>query len=79
MPDDPITLTTLTQFYCEVMLPDVQRVVDGAVGRLRDEMNARFAIVDGHFNAMHQRFDRLETDYRRLPSAEAEIDEIARK
>ena len=44
----------------------MQRLVDGAVGGLRDEMNARFAAVDGHFDAMYQRFDRLETEYHML-------------
>jgi len=66
MPDDPITLATLTLFHREVLLPDVQRIVDHAVGGLRDEMHARFADVEGHFDAIYQRFDRLETEYHML-------------
>jgi hypothetical protein len=62
MPDDPITLATLMQFHREVLLPDVQRLVDQAVGDLRAEMN-------GHFDAIYQRFDRLETEYHMLVSA----------
>lgn len=49
----------LTRFHREVVLPDVQRVV----GELRLEMNQRFAGLDSHFDAIYQRFDRLETEY----------------
>lgn len=39
---------------------DVQRIVVHAVAGLREEMHARFADVEGHFDAIYQRFDRLE-------------------
>ena len=53
-------LPILTRFHREVVLPDIKRVV----GDLRDEMNARFTALDGHFDAIYQRFDKLETEYR---------------
>ncbi len=59
MPDDPITLATLTQFHREVLLPDVQRIVAESEHRLRDEMHAGF-------DAVYQRLDRLETEYHML-------------
>ena len=43
----------LTRFHREVVLPDIQRAVADGVGDLRREMNA-------HFDAIYQRFDRLE-------------------
>lgn len=51
MADDLIPV--LTRFHREVLLPDVKRIVDEAVGDLRAELNA-------HFDAVYQRFDRLE-------------------
>ena len=72
MPDDPITLATLTQFHREVLLPDVQRIVDGAVlgveTRLRDEMHAGF-------DAVYQRLDRLETEYHMLVAGLKRVEE----
>jgi hypothetical protein len=55
-------LPILTRFHREVVLPDIERVVGG----LRDEMNGRFAALDVHFDAIYQRFDRLETEYHML-------------
>jgi hypothetical protein len=47
-------IPVLTRFHREVLLPDLERIVGEAVGELRGEMNA-------HFDAIHRRFDRLET------------------
>jgi hypothetical protein len=58
--DDLIPI--LTRFHREIVLPDIQR----AFGGLRDEMSARFAAQDAHFDAIYQRFDRLETGYQML-------------
>ena len=58
MADDLIPI--LTRFHREVVLPDIKRVV----GDLRDEMNGKFAAQDAHFDAIYQRFDRLETGLR---------------
>jgi hypothetical protein len=55
-------LRILTRFHREVVLPDIERVVGG----LREEMNGRFAALDVHFDAICQRFDRLETEYHML-------------
>jgi hypothetical protein len=40
-----------------VLLPDVKRIVGEAVGELRAAMNT-------HFDAIHKRFERLETEGR---------------
>jgi hypothetical protein len=53
-------LQLLTRYHREVMLPDVQRIVedsiDKSVGAFRNDMYS-------HFDAMHARFDRLESEY----------------
>ncbi len=56
MPDDPITLATLTQFHREVLLPDMQRLMAESEQRTQLRM-------DTQFDAVYQRFDRLETEY----------------
>jgi len=63
MPDDPITLATLTQFHREVLLPDVERIVDKRVGDLEHRLEVRFDDINHHFDAIDQRFDRLEAEY----------------
>ena len=64
MTNDLIPL--LAKFHREVLLPDIDRVVGQRIGELRQEMNARFREVDGHFDAIYKRFDRLETEYQML-------------
>ncbi len=58
-------LPILTSFYREVMLPDMQRMIDGAEARI----NARFDDVNGHFDAIYQRFDRLEKRFSSRPAS----------
>jgi hypothetical protein len=53
MADDLIPV--LTRFHREVVLPDLQRIVDEAVGGLEARMNA-------HFDAIYQRFEKLEAE-----------------
>ena len=57
MADDLIPI--LTRFHREVVLPDVRRIVGEVVGDLEGRMNA-------HFDAIYQRFDRLETEHHML-------------
>jgi hypothetical protein len=56
-------LSVLTRFYSEVVLPDIERVVERAVGAriapLRQEMLS-------HSDAIYRRFDRLESEYAAL-------------
>jgi hypothetical protein len=52
----------LSRFHPDVVFPDIERVVGG----LRCEMNGRFAGLDAHFDAISQRFDKLEAEYRTL-------------
>lgn len=61
-------LQVLAQFHREVILPDVQRIVDEAVGALRNDMYS-------HFDGIYGRFDRLESEYYALKSWMSRIDE----
>ena len=55
-------LPLLTRFHHEVVLPDVRRIVEETVGGLEERMDAKFRDVFGHFDAIHQRLERLETE-----------------
>jgi hypothetical protein len=70
MSDQPLTLAVLAQFHRDVILPDVERVV----GALELRMDARFSAVDGHFDAIYHRFDRLETEYQMLVAGLRQVD-----
>ena len=50
-------LPILTRFHREIVLPDIERIVGNAEGRLRDEMQTGF-------DALAQRLDRLELSSR---------------
>jgi predicted nuclease with TOPRIM domain len=78
-------VSVLAKFHRDVLLPDVQRLVadavEGSERRLRDEMQ-------GHFDALAQRLDRLETEYamvklgiqrieERLDRLEEKVDKLA--
>ena len=66
MADQPLTLATLARFHQEILLPEVRQVVRDEVrqevGALRNEMQTGF-------DAIAQRFDRLETEYHMLSPA----------
>lgn len=59
MSDQPLTLAVLAQFHRQVILPDIERVVNSAVGQLRLE-------IDGHFDDVYARLDRLEGEYQAI-------------
>lgn len=66
MPDE--LLNTLVRFHREVVLPDVERVVESAIGGFRDEMLT-------HFDALYKRLDRLESEYQALTAAVRGLEE----
>jgi predicted nucleic acid-binding Zn-ribbon protein len=68
MPDDPITLATLTQLHREVLLPDMQRLVAESEQRIQLRL-------DAHLDAIYQRFDRLETEYQMLVAGLKRVEE----
>jgi predicted nucleic acid-binding Zn-ribbon protein len=68
MPDDPITLATLTQFHREVLLPDMQRLLVESEQRIQLRMDAQL-------DAIYQRFDRLETEYHMLVAGLKRVEE----
>jgi len=61
-------LTVLARYHREIILPDIERVV----GRL---VNPRFDSIDGHFNAIYGRFDRLETEYQAVKAGLGRLEE----
>jgi chaperonin cofactor prefoldin len=65
-------VAVLAKFHREVLLPDVERVVNAAVGgsesRLRDEMH-------GLFDSLSQRLERLETEYHMIVASLKRIEE----
>jgi polyhydroxyalkanoate synthesis regulator phasin len=75
MMDDVLPL--LARFHREVLLPDFQRVVTEAVGGLEERVDARFRDVFGHFDALHQRIDRLETEYQMIVAALRRLEDAA--
>jgi chromosome segregation ATPase len=70
MSDVPLTLAVLAQFHREVILPDVKRVVEDAVGaserRLRDEMHAIFDSLDARMTRREQEYQLLVVGVRRV-------------
>ena len=60
MPDDPITLATLTQFHREVLLPDVERIVDKRIGDLERRLAVRFDDINRHFDSLQAQLRALE-------------------
>jgi hypothetical protein len=52
-------LPILTRFHREVLLPDMKRLVEESEQRI----GARFDEVNGHFDKIYQRLDRLESEY----------------
>jgi len=64
MPTEPLTLAALARFHRKVIAPDFERVV----GRL-DRIEARLGDIDSHFDAIYDRFQRLETEYEIIKAA----------
>jgi chromosome segregation ATPase len=64
-------LQTLTRFHREVVMPDVLQAIDRAFDeRLTPFRNE----VNGHFDAIYKRFDKLETEYYALCAAVARLE-----
>jgi len=78
VPED--ILPILARFHREVVVPDVKRIVDEAVGEGIGALEQR---LNGHFDAIYQRFDRLETEYHMLvvgvKRIEERLDEIEQR
>lgn len=72
MTDPPLTLAALAKFHREILMPEVRQVVrdevGGEIGGLRGEMH-------GAFDALAQRFDRLETEYHMLVAGTKRLEE----
>jgi len=68
MSDQSVTLATLAKFHREVILPDIERVVE----RLT---KPRFDQIDGHFDAIFHKLDKLETEYEALKAGLGRVEE----
>ena len=72
MSDEPLTravlASTLAEFHRAIVLPDIQRIVGEIVGEFRREVN-------GHFDDIYRRFERLETEYGSLKAGLARVEE----
>lgn len=55
----------LTKFHREIVVPDIERIVAASEQRLRSEFSS-------HFDAIYQRFDRLESEYQMLVAGRLE-------
>jgi chromosome segregation ATPase len=65
-------VTVLARFHREVVLPDIERVVADRVAAL---VNPRFDAIDGHFDAIYQRFIRIEDEYQAIKAALGRLEE----
>ena len=72
MSDEPVTLAVLTtalaQFHREIVLPDIEGVVE----RLT---KPRFDQIDGHFDTIYHKLDKLETEYEALKAGLGRVEE----
>jgi len=72
MSDQPVTLAVLTtalaQFHREIILPDIESVVERLITPRFDEMN-------GHFDAIYHKLEKLETDYEFFKVGLARVEE----
>jgi predicted nucleic acid-binding Zn-ribbon protein len=63
---------TLMRFHREVALPDIRAAI--AVP-LREEMAAFRRETNGHFDAIHKRLERLESEYQELAAAVRRVED----
>ena len=61
-------LPMLTRFHRELIVPDMKRVVGEAIDALEQRMN-------GHYGAIYQRFDKLESEYQMLVAGLKRVEE----
>ncbi len=75
MSDQPVTLAVLTtalaQFHREIVLPDMHRVFEDLFER---RMKPRFDEIDGHFDVIYHKLDKLETEYEFLKVGLARVE-----
>ncbi len=60
----------LMRFHREIVIPDIERIVDGRVDALRRETLS-------HFDAVYKLFDRLESQHYALSAAVRRLEERA--
>lgn len=76
MSDEPLTravlASTLAEFHRTIVLPDIQRVVGEVVGEAIGEFRRE---VNGHFDDIYRRFERLETEYDSVKAGLARVEE----
>ena len=84
MSDQPVTLAVLTtalaQFHREIILPDMYRLVEDLFER---RIKPRFDEIDGHFDTIYHKLDKLETEFELLKlglaRVEARLDRVEQR
>jgi hypothetical protein len=59
----------LMRFHREIVVPDIERIVGEAVGRVDLKVDALRDEMLTNFDAVYVRFDRLESEYEELNAA----------
>jgi len=72
MSDQPLTLGDLAEFHRKVILPDMHRTFESLFERL---VKPRFDQIDGRFDAVFHKLDKLETEYEALKAGLARVEE----
>jgi predicted nucleic acid-binding Zn-ribbon protein len=76
MSDQPVTLAVLTtalaRFHRDVIRPDTERVFEALFERL---IKPRFDEIDGRFDAIYHKLEKLETDYEFFKVGLARVEE----
>ncbi len=67
MADEPLTLAALAKFNQEVLAPQF--------GQIQNRLDRLEGQMLGHFDAIYQRFDRLETEYQMLVAGLRRVEE----
>ena len=68
-------VSVLARFHREVVLPDIERVVAERVAGL---VNPRFDAIDGHFDSVYHRLERLETENAAITAGLGRLEERLR-
>ena len=67
MADEPLTLAALAKFNREVLAPQF-----GQIEKRLDRLDGQML---GHFDAIYQRFDKLETEYQMIVAGLRRVEE----
>ena len=67
--------SVLMKFHREVFIPDIERIVTGAIAGVDSRVTTLRDETLSHFDAVYKRFDRLEIEYHALAAAVKRIEQ----